>query len=247
MKKIILFLATILPIMAFAQTTGEITYEDKMNMHRRLTGERERFKEFVPEFRSTHKTLLLAEEASLYTTAKEQPEEDVPEAGGRGGGRRFRMGMGRNNEVLYKNLAENSQVSQRDFMDKKFLISGEQKAYEWKITGNQQMFGEYLCMEATYADTAQNIVAWFTPQIPLSTGPADFGGLPGLILAIDINEGERRITAINLDMRELAKTEVEEPQKGKAVTDEEYRKLVREKMQEMRKQNGGRGRYMIRH
>lgn len=246
MKKIIFLLATLLPLTAFTQTTGEITYEDKMNMHRRLTGDRERFKEFIPEFRSTHKTLLLTEEASLYTTAKEQPEEDVPDVGGRGGRMRFRMGMGRNNEILYKNINEGTQVSQRDFMDKKFLISGEQQSYEWKITGEQQMFGEYLCMEATYTDTTQTVVAWFTPQIPLSTGPTDFGGLPGLILAVDINDGERRITAINMDMKELEDDSVVKPKKGKAVTEEEYRTMVREKMQEMRQQGGGR-RMMIRH
>ncbi|RMG16422.1 MAG: GLPGLI family protein [Bacteroidetes bacterium] len=238
MKKIILFLSVLYPLLSLAQMSGEVTYEDKMNLHRRLTGERERFKEFVPEFRSTHKTLLFSEGESLYTTAKEQPEQDVPEAGP--GGRRFRMRMGANNEILYKNLAEGTQVAQRDFMDKKFLITGDPEKFQWKLTGKQMKFGEYLCMEATFEDSARKVVVWFTPQIPVSTGPADFGGLPGLVLAVDINEGERQITALDIQLRPLEEGEITKPTKGKEMTDEEYRQMVREKMQEMRRQGGGR-------
>ena len=29
-----------------------------------------------------------------------------------------------------------------------------------------------------------NVVAWFTPEIPIATGPSWYGGLPGLILEI---------------------------------------------------------------
>ena len=31
-----------------------------------------------------------------------------------------------------------------------------------------------------------DIVAWYTPQIPVSHGPAEFGGLPGLILELKV-------------------------------------------------------------
>lgn len=238
MKKATLLACCLMPLLGWAQQSGEITYEDKVNIHRRLTGDRERFKEFVPEFRTTHKTLLFTEAACLYTTAKEQPEQEVPPPGG---GRGFRMGMGRNSEVLYKDLENQTQVAEREFMDKKFLIRGELEAFEWKLTGEQQMFGEYLCMEATFQDSARKVVAWFTPQIPYSIGPDDFGGLPGMILAVDINEGERRITTLDISLRAIEADELEEPTKGKEVTDEEFRQLVREKMREMRemRRNGG--------
>lgn len=238
MKNLILFLGLVFPLISMAQMSGEITYEDKMNMHRRLTGDRERFKEFVPEFRSTHKTLLFSEASSLYTTAKEQPEQDIPEAGR--GRRGFRMRMGQNNEILYKDIAEGTQVAQRDFMDKKFLITGDPEKYEWKLTGKQMKYGEYLCMEATFSDSANKVVVWFTPQIPISMGPADYAGLPGAVLAVDINDGERQITALDINIRSLEDGEIEEPNKGKEMTNEEYRKMVREKMEEMRKQGGGR-------
>jgi hypothetical protein len=34
----------------------------------------------------------------------------------------------------------------------------------------------------------QNIVAWFTTDIPVSAGPETFGGLPGMILEINIDD-----------------------------------------------------------
>ena len=32
---------------------------------------------------------------------------------------------------------------------------------------------------------------WFTPEVPVSSGPAGYGGLPGLIVFVDVNEGKK--------------------------------------------------------
>lgn len=58
----------------------------------------------------------------------------------------------------------------------------------------------YLCMKAVSIDTFrnQNITAWFTSDIPVSGGPEGWYGLPGMILAIDINDGTAIIEATHV-------------------------------------------------
>lgn len=76
------------------------------------------------------------------------------------------------------------------------------------------------------------VTAWYTMDIPVSNGPDDYWGLPGLILEIDAGETKIFCTKIVLNPKE--KTEIIEPSKGKVVTQKEYDEIVEEKTKEMR-------------
>ncbi len=76
------------------------------------------------------------------------------------------------------------------------------------------------------------VTAWYTPQIPVSNGPGEYAGLPGLILELNVYK-----TTILCDKIVLNPSETEEikaPSKGKEVTREEYNKIIAEKIKEMR-------------
>lgn len=79
----------------------------------------------------------------------------------------------------------------------------------------------------------QSVSAWFTPAIPVPAGPGHYGNLPGLVLALDVNEGERVITARSVESMELSADQLKKPRKGKKVSAEEYEAIVAEKMEEM--------------
>lgn len=91
------------------------------------------------------------------------------------------------------------------------------------------------------------VTAWYTPQIPVSNGPSEYWGLPGLIL--EINSGRTTILCTEIVMNPTEKSEIKAPTKGKKITREKYTITVKEKMDEMRerfknrrgKGNGGRG------
>lgn len=92
------------------------------------------------------------------------------------------------------------------------------------------------------------VTAWYTPQIPVSNGPEEYWGLPGLIL--EIKEGRTTILCSEITMNPSDKIDIKEPAKGKEITIEEYNKVVKEKMEEMRERfrsrrggndRGGRG------
>lgn len=87
----------------------------------------------------------------------------------------------------------------------------------------------------------KSVVAWYTPSIPVAGGPSNFTQLPGMVIQVEIDGTNRVITAEKITLKELEKDAIKKPKKGKKVTREEYRKIVKEKMDEMRKERGGRG------
>ena len=83
------------------------------------------------------------------------------------------------------------------------------------------------------------VVAWYTPQIPINQGPDDYWGLPGLILEISADRTIILCTKIVMNPEE--KEEIKKPEKGQVVTQEEYTEITTKKIEEMREMYGGRG------
>ena len=85
------------------------------------------------------------------------------------------------------------------------------------------------------------VTAWFTPQIPVKNGPGEYAGLPGLILEMNIDRTTILCSKIVLNPKEA--DPIEAPDKGKEVSREEYNKIIKAKMDEMRENwRGGNGR-----
>jgi GLPGLI family protein len=238
-----LFIQTVFLAM-LAQVQGKIVYEDKMDMHRRLPPDRAEMKDMIPQFRTSKFELYYTEDASIY---KEGEKAEDQEVSGTQGNAHFRMRMTSPHRQVYKSILEDKMVDEREFMTKMFLIKGKASPLPWKIGDGQKKVLEYACMQALYQDSTANYVAWFTPQIPVSNGPDEYGGLPGMIMQVDINNGERIITAIEVSNEEVDAGLLQEPTKGKEVTQEEFREIRREKQKEMEAMNGGGPQIMIRH
>jgi GLPGLI family protein len=92
---------------------------------------------------------------------------------------------------------------------------------------------------AEEADEMVEIEAWYTPMIPVSQGPGDYWGLPGLIL--EVSAGNTTLLCSKIVMNPEEKTKIEAPNKGKVVTKKEYNKIIIDKMQEFRNSYRGRG------
>tara|TARA_R110000787_G_scaffold70646_4_gene157021 strand:- start:11124 stop:11855 length:732 start_codon:yes stop_codon:yes gene_type:complete len=90
----------------------------------------------------------------------------------------------------------------------------------------------------------QIVTAWYTPQIPVSAGPAEYWGLPGLIL--EINAGRTTMLCTEIVINPEKSIEIKEPTKGKKVSRDEFNTMMKIKSEELRQQfqnrRGGRGR-----
>ena len=84
------------------------------------------------------------------------------------------------------------------------------------------------------------VEAWYSPQIPVSHGPLEYWGLPGLILEVSADNTTMLCSKIVLNPKETI--EILAPEKGKIVSKTEYTETIIEKMKEFRDNRGGRRR-----
>ena len=247
----------------FAQT-GVITYESRVNLHRNIPADRQEMKAMVPEFRITKFSLSYNEGESLYKTIVEDEEEQFSSGGGA-----VRMTMRIPKTEMYTNSSTTAILSVQELMGKKYLIQDSVKVSPWKFgTETKEILG-YTChmayfsreeevpmmrMSATQASSSGTtttntppapekrtveVTAWYTDQIRPSLGPERYNSLPGTVLAVDINNGERVLVARNVEKRELKKNELYVPDSGTKVTQDEFRKIMQEQMEKMRANGGG--------
>ncbi|MFP2997215.1 GLPGLI family protein [Spongiivirga sp. MCCC 1A20706] len=84
------------------------------------------------------------------------------------------------------------------------------------------------------------VVAWYSPEIPVSQGPGEYWGLPGLIL--EVQSGRTTLLCNKIIMNSKEKEILEKPSKGKQVSQQEFNNIAKQKMKEMREQWSGRNR-----
>ena len=140
----------------------------------------------------------------------------------------------------YAGYDEGTLVQSVEFLGRRFLIEEDRPAFPWKLTGEQAEFLGYVVQKATTRQDSTTIEAWFTPQIPVSGGPAIYGGLPGMILAVTVDGGQVQYTATEVVLTEVAEGVIVRPQEGEKVSRERYEQIVAEKLAELRAVRGGR-------
>ncbi len=240
MKQSMLFtLFALVPWLLAAQTTsGEITYKETIKIQFDMPDADENLKKMIPPSQSASKMLVFNEGASLYKNAGPKGEGDV-EVSHEEDGSDFKFVMKRPESILFTDLEEGQTVHQQEFFGRDFLVTGPARECKWKLTGEKKKIGDYECQKAVLQDTSEQTVAWFTPQIPVPAGPGTYGMLPGLILELDIDNGQRTTIVTKVDLKPVDK--IEQPDKGKKVTAAEFKAIEAEKMKEMGIEMGGQG------
>lgn len=135
-------------------------------------------------------------------------------------------------------VEEDSIYDYRDLYGKGFKVQGEMPNHKWKMTGNQGMVMGFPCLEATtMLEDSTEILVWFTPVVTMPIGPVQYRGLPGLVLYVDINNGEQIIAATKMSEKpgDLAMPEVP---KGKKIGPKEFEEIRMEKEAMMEKRYG---------
>ncbi|HMQ49699.1 MAG TPA: GLPGLI family protein [Saprospiraceae bacterium] len=242
MKQVFLFLLGCMPAFLIAQTNaGQVTYQETVKLNIELPEEHKGMIQGLPSSQSFSKTLYFNETESLYKDTPEKETEGDITISQESDGMNFKMVMKRPEESFYTNSVEARTVFAREFFGRDFLIVGALPEYAWKLTSQQKTILGYVCQKATFQDSTRLVEAWFTIQIPLSFGPDAFNQLPGLVLEVNINNGERTILAQEIVLGELEKGTIEVPKKGKTVTQAEFDLIEAEKMKELEQEMGGQG------
>ena len=193
-------------------------------------------------------TLDFSKSESMY---EEEQELDAPKVPSSNGGVMVMSFGGGGTDVLYKNISENRMANKKELLGKVFLIKDNLVAYDWELTGETKNIGNYTCYKAKFEREEEDIqinmidgevkeekvtkkrtiVAWYTPEVPISNGPSNYGGLPGLIL--EVNDGDQTIVCSEIVLNPKEIKEINEPTKGKIVTRKKFEAIAKEKTKEM--------------
>ena len=253
MKKISLILiAYCLTLTTSAQQKeGRVLYIRTIQMQTRVSSNNDAVQQILPSTHTDKFELTFGNNQSLWKHVDEDETND--EAGGSNGMQIRMVGPGQN-DIVFHDFAAAKKTEQRDIMDKKFIVTDSIRKLNWKLTGETQTILGHVCQKAVAQRTGKrtqmtmdngkmekkqindttDIIAWFTSEIPVPAGPEVQGQLPGLILALDMNNGRMVYKAIEISAKaDIAS--IKEPTKGKKLTPDEFTKERDKMMEEMQK------------
>lgn len=232
-KFIISFFVILLSFNVNAQITqGKIIYEKVVQPE--LPENHENLPTFVLEERmKVDTTNMIMTFSSTLSEFKE--EEQNLEFKRRGYSYKYKRG---GDKPIYKDLESNSYISQEKIYGKSFIVLDSMPSYQWKMSNHQKKILDYVCIKMTYQDTSMQMEAWFTPQIPLSFSPNRIGSFPGMVLELNINNGETVMTATKIitDIKEEELPQL--PKKGKRLSRAEFDDLKTKKEKERKQYSG---------
>ena len=261
MRKIFLASAAMMLVnlLQAQQKEGKVIYERTIQMQIRLA-DNEEAERMLPKTRTDKFELSFGNNQSLW---KHMDEDDNNDQFGENGMQIRMVGPGQD-DIVFHDFTRAQIVEQRGMFDKKFIVEDSIHKLNWKLSEETQTILGHVCRKATAQrmgksyrmtmdngkmerkefDDTTNIVAWFTTDIPVSAGPEVQGQLPGLILALDMNNGRIVYKAIELSPKvEIAS--IKAPTKGKKLTPQEFIKERDKMMDEMQKNNQGSGNRVI--
>lgn len=240
---------------------GKISYERKVNMHRNIPDPQ--MKSMIPEFRTDKFELIFNESASLFRSVVDDEAPDpFANAGGGGGG--IRMNFRMPTTTTYTDIAKQIQYEERAFFEKEFLIVDSLKQYKWKLSEETKTIAKQLCKKATTMVTAPQmrvrisrggennsdstanapkppketeLVVWYAENIPVSVGPDNYSGLPGVIMEMDLDNGATVTTAVEVSAK-YPKKELVQPTKGDKMTRAQFQDQMQKLMQDMQRGGG---------
>ena len=242
MKKQLVAVLMLLPFTLLAQNNeGTIEFEEVVKFKIDLPPEMMKYAKDFPTEDKTNMTLSFNAKESLYKISdhtSEVPKTENNEQGLDIEVEKVVIGGG-GSTITYIDLEQGTGVRSEDMMGKMFLVSLGKNELKWSVKDEQRDILGYTCLKATAEEEGETVTAWFTPQIPISSGPSGYRGLAGMILAVEIpnEDGGVTIAATSVDLIKLKK-ELQAPKKGQKVSSSEFDEIVAARMKEMREMSG---------
>lgn len=180
----------------------------------------------------TYYELLFNDTEAIYKKTEKKTESQPDEMGtGNIQMKVTKVSVGENVE-LYKNYKTKTSVALKKILDKEFLISEDLKTLHWELINETKTIGNLECKKAqTKIGNGEVIEVWYAPSIPVNAGPSLYWGLPGLI--VEVKEKTKHYIATQI--KENISNKIEAPTKGKKISNNEFLKLVAERVNDLTK------------
>jgi len=167
---------------------------------------------------------------------------------------------------LYKNSQTKKYLKAEEFANKNYIITDVLKNYNCNITQKSKKIDGYTCYKAISitkvtkkelqeyevekAKQSKNktsffnlekpkdkkITVWYNPEIPVSHGPNQYWGLPGLIM--EVNENNLIILCSKVILNPKDKKSIKAPKSGKIISQNDYDLMEEKQFNKLKDENG---------
>jgi GLPGLI family protein len=209
-------------------TSGVIEFEKKVNtfalvknyidkeknVSSYLVSGFEQYKKTQPQFLVSKSTLSFTKDKSFFVPSKSSEEPHGFLAW-------LPIPVTKQLNTVYNDLNTKTSMVQKLVFEETFLVKDSTRRINWKITDEYREIAGYSCRRANaLVMDSVYVVAFYTDQIPVSSGPEVFSGLPGMILGVAMPHEHVTWFATSVADKPLEKP-ILPPTKGKAVSNKE--------------------------
>ena len=231
MKKLIITLFHLLILSQITHSqynSGKITYEGTLTLAKKIANLHKAPKQFRSKMLATYKNIRPVSFTLIFNTNEALLEKNEPLQLDNAG---INLAYYQDSDkVRYANISENYQLRSKEVRGDNYLIRSPFNKWKWKISSQTKKVGKYVCYKATASmeQATQKgikktvIYAWFCPEISFPFGPHSFGGLPGMILELTINNFTYKAKKVIINKSKL---NISAPNKGEKISQQEFLKL----------------------
>jgi len=246
MKTLFASLFTLLLInLSLAQNIeGSIHYKETIRLDIDLEGLKnlpEEIRSKIPKEKSSENVLIFYPEASLYANTIEHENKGLDNDND---DVQMQIQIENKDRAYFYDVKKRTSIERKELFGKKFLVENT-KPRKWKISTETKEILGYICKKATTTVKEEELIVWFTSAIPVEVGPSAYHGLPGAILSAHTKARNYEIVATKVALKKVDRTIIVPPKKGKKITAEEFKKVVKAKHREMAEEYGGDGNVII--
>jgi GLPGLI family protein len=144
--------------------------------------------------------------------------------------------VGGSKGVFYINTIDKIILNKKESFGQEFIVKRPLESIKWKLHNETKKIGNYLCYKATTVKVVENskgtfnhpVTAWYSTEIPVGFGPIGYGGLPGLIIELEVQNFKYQMEQLTFNPKR--QITIKKPSKGKLVTEEEFNAIGKEAM-----------------
>ena len=168
---------------------------------------------------------------SLITNTSESIYKSIPSITNSQNESGFKVSFSESQNAIYNNLIDSINIVEETY-PAKFMIYDSLNQYNWKLIDEEKIYKGYRIKKAETLYNDLKLVAWYTSEIPINSGPEYVWGLPGLILIVESSRltstGKQLITMESL--HESDEIEIKKPiiKRNNYISKKEFEVLLRD-------------------
>lgn len=231
-KNVIIIVIILISNKVFSQNNKGVAIYTKSyveNVDVKETFISKQMKNMKQEFESLNFNLRFTKDESIFEVLESINLEDNMLA-------KLALTVGGSNGLFYINTKDRSILNSKESFGQEFIVKKALESIKWNLHNETKRIDNYVCYKATAIYVVINnkgtfnhpVEAWYTTEIPVGFGPIGYGGLPGLIVELSVQNFKYQMQQITFNPNKQFK--IKKPTKGKLVTEAEFNAIGKEAM-----------------